>query len=109
MVLTADYNDVTRTLIYSGRPMSVRKTAYVVDWESNRRAEMCALLAEGKVPHEIELLSHPDKSIPGFAWVMGRVAGSINDIKPAKEIVDELVTTAAASLKNVQGRVCARL
>ncbi|KNZ75955.1 Putative monooxygenase [Termitomyces sp. J132] len=86
MVLTADYNDVTRTLIYSGRPMSVRKTAYVVDWESNRRAEMCALLAEGKVPHEIELLSHPDKSIPGFAWVMGRVAGSINDIKPAKEM-----------------------
>jgi hypothetical protein len=30
---------------------------------------------------------------------MGRVAGSINDVKPAKEIVDELVATAAVSLK----------
>ncbi|KAG6874299.1 hypothetical protein C0995_001524 [Termitomyces sp. Mi166 len=90
MVLTAGYDDVTRTLIYSGRPMSVRKTPYVADWESNRRAEMDALLAEGKVPHEIELQNHPNKSIPGFAWLMGRVAGSINDIKPAKEIFGKL-------------------
>ncbi|KAG5716259.1 putative monooxygenase [Termitomyces sp. T112] len=109
MVLTAGYDDVARTLIYSGRPMSVRKTPYVADWETNRRAEMDVLLAEGKVPHEIELQNHPNKSMPGFAWLMGRVAGSINDIKPAKEIVDELVTTAAASLKNAQGLVRAKL
>lgn len=32
MVLTAGYDDVVRTLIYSGRPMSVRKTLYVADW-----------------------------------------------------------------------------
>ncbi|KAG6901875.1 hypothetical protein C0995_006999 [Termitomyces sp. Mi166 len=109
MVLTAGYDDVTRSLIYSGRPMSVRKTPYVADWELNRRAEMNALLAEGKVPHEVELQNHPNKSIPGFAWVMGPVAGSITDIKPAKEIVDELVTTAAASVKNVHGLLRAKL
>lgn len=32
MVLTAGYDDVTRTLVYSGRPMSVRKTPYIEEW-----------------------------------------------------------------------------
>lgn len=32
MVLSAGYDDVSRTLIYSGRPMSVRKTPYVNAW-----------------------------------------------------------------------------
>lgn len=32
LVLSAGYDDTVRTLIYSGRPMSVRKTAYVASW-----------------------------------------------------------------------------
>lgn len=32
LVVTAGYDDVARTLIYSGRPMSVRKTPYVAEW-----------------------------------------------------------------------------
>lgn len=32
MIVTAGYDDLTKTLIYSGRPMSVRKTPYVEDW-----------------------------------------------------------------------------
>lgn len=32
LVLSAGYDDVARTLIYSGRPMRVRRTAYVADW-----------------------------------------------------------------------------
>lgn len=69
LVLSAGYDDVIRTLIYSDRPMSVRKTYYEEEWETKR--------AKG---------------------LMGWVAGSIKDIKPAKEIVDELVSTAAKSL-----------
>jgi len=98
LVLSAGYDDVVRTLIYSGRPMSVRKTQYVADWETNRRQEIEHLVADGKVPHETELQKHPEKSVQGLSWLMGRVAGSINDIKPAKDIVDELVITAAKSL-----------
>ncbi|KJA18597.1 hypothetical protein HYPSUDRAFT_45142 [Hypholoma sublateritium FD-334 SS-4] len=101
LVLSAGYDDVTRTLIYSGRPMSVRKTPYVEEWESKRSQEMHELVDQGKVPHEVELQAHPEKSIQGLQWLMGRVAGSINDIKPAKEIVDELVNTAAQSLNAV--------
>ena len=32
MVVTAGFEDVARTVIYTGRPMRVRKTPYVADW-----------------------------------------------------------------------------
>ncbi|KAI0709049.1 2-nitropropane dioxygenase [Earliella scabrosa] len=99
LVLSAGYDDVTRTIIYSGRPMHVRKTPYVASWDS-RQQEINQLTAEGKVPHEVELEKHPEKSMEGRMWLMGKVAGSIKDIKPAREIVDELVNTAAASLQS---------
>ncbi|KIM87592.1 hypothetical protein PILCRDRAFT_4022 [Piloderma croceum F 1598] len=100
LVLSAGYDDTVRTLIYSGRPMSVRKTPYVALWEDKRRAEIQELVSQGKIPHEQELEKHPEKSMEGRSWLMGRVAGSINEIKPAKWIVDELVTTAANSLRS---------
>jgi len=99
MVLSAGYDDVARTLIYSGRPMSVMKTPYVKEWETTRKSEQERLLAEGRVPHDVELEKNPKRSLEGINWLMGKVAGSINDIKPAKEIVEEMVATAEKSLK----------
>lgn len=32
LLLSAGYDEVVRTLVYSGRPMSVRKTPYVEEW-----------------------------------------------------------------------------
>lgn len=32
MVLKAGYDDVIRTTIYTGRPMSVLKTPYIMEW-----------------------------------------------------------------------------
>lgn len=32
LVLSAGYDDIIKTLIYSGRPMAVRKTPYVLEW-----------------------------------------------------------------------------
>ena len=32
LVLSAGYDDTVKTLLYSGRPMHVRKTAYVAEW-----------------------------------------------------------------------------
>ncbi|OJA12228.1 hypothetical protein AZE42_11671 [Rhizopogon vesiculosus] len=99
LVISAGYDDTIRTIIYTGRPLHVRKTPYVADWETQRQGEISELVARGKVPHDVELEKHPEKSLEGRMWLMGKVAGSINDIKPAKEIVDELVRTAAVSLR----------
>lgn len=94
LVLSAGYDDVVRTLIYSGRPMSVRRTPYVADWfvmfsitipkmsffyrEENRPDEIKTLVKEGNIPHDVELEKHPEKSLEGRMWLMGKVAGSIS-------------------------------
>jgi NAD(P)H-dependent flavin oxidoreductase YrpB (nitropropane dioxygenase family) len=64
-MLTAGYDDTIRTLIYSGRPMNVRKTPYVAEWESQRQQEIAELVFQGKIPHEVELERHPEKSLEG--------------------------------------------
>lgn len=102
LLLSAGYDDTVRTLIYSGRPMAVRKTPYVVEWETKRRDEIESLLAQGQVPHEVELTRRPERSLEGSRWLMGKVAGSIDDIKTAKEIVDEMVSTASQSIQAMQ-------
>ena len=46
--------------------------------EENRQAEIKKLVAEGKIPNEVELQRNPDISVQSRAWLMGKVAGSIN-------------------------------
>jgi len=105
LVLSAGYDDISRTLIYSGRPMHVRKTPYVAEWEDKRQQDIKEMTSQGKIPHEEELEKHPEKSLEGRMWLMGKVAGAINDIKPAREIVDEMVNTAAKSLDSANSLV----
>jgi NAD(P)H-dependent flavin oxidoreductase YrpB (nitropropane dioxygenase family) len=79
-LIAANYDGVIRTTLYTGRPMNVRKTSYVVEWyrvyhlndlrcstmparETTRKQEQEQLLKEGKIPHEIELQSHPERSM----------------------------------------------
>jgi len=98
LVISAGYDDVVRTLVYSGRPMRVRRTPYVAEWEDKRQDEIRRLTSQGKIPHEVELESHPEKSLEGRMWLMGQVAGSVKAVLPAQKIVEEMIETAAASL-----------
>ncbi|KAG7086700.1 hypothetical protein E1B28_002636 [Marasmius oreades] len=108
MVVTAGFDDTIRTTIYTGRPMSVRKTSYITEWETTRNQEKEQLLAKGLLPHTVELEKHPEKSVAGISWLMGKVAGRVNDVKPAKEIVDEMVAEAAQSLKAASSFITAK-
>ncbi|TPX37501.1 nitronate monooxygenase [Synchytrium microbalum] len=102
-VVTADYIDTCRTLIFSGRPMRVRKTAYVADWENNRQAEIKELTNKGIVPAVQDMDTHDyedEELLARQAFLMGQVAGSIGDIKPAKEIVEEMVNGAIETLRS---------
>jgi len=97
-VMECDYDGTIRTLIYTGRPLRVRATPFVLDWENNKQNEIKELTSKGIIPvpvHETENMADPKKR----AWLMGTVAAVINDVKPAKEIVDEMVTEAAKRLK----------
>jgi len=98
-VLSAGFDDAITTVIYTGRPLRVRRTPYVEDWEKNRQAEIKELTSQGIVPHYRELKEHPEKSIEGRPWLMGSVSALIHDVLPAKVIVDNMVEEAAQMLQ----------
>ena len=75
-ILSADIGDANTTLIYTGRPLRVRQTDYVKEW-NERHDEIKKLTSEGKIPHDVELQAHPEKSMPGKSWLMGDVSALI--------------------------------
>ncbi|KAJ7255449.1 2-nitropropane dioxygenase [Mycena haematopus] len=99
LIVSAGFEDAVTTLIFTGRPLRVRRTAYVDDWNNNRQAEIKELTGKGLLPHEVELEKHPEKSVEGRPWLMGRVSSLINDVLPAKTIVDNMVRDAALQLQ----------
>jgi NAD(P)H-dependent flavin oxidoreductase YrpB (nitropropane dioxygenase family) len=99
-VLSADHGDIARTLIYTGRPLRVRRTPYVDDWEMNRQAEIKELTSKGIIPNQHEMEKHPEMSLKAVTFMMGNVAALINDILPAQAIVDNMVNDAAKILQD---------
>ncbi len=98
-VLSAGFEDAVTTLIYTGRPLRVKYTPYVRDWNENRQAEIKELTSKGVIPHYQEVEKDPSKSIPGRPWLMGRVSALIDEILPAKVIVEQMVNDAAEILQ----------
>jgi NAD(P)H-dependent flavin oxidoreductase YrpB (nitropropane dioxygenase family) len=116
------YDETIRTLIFTGRPLRVRKNPYIMNWEVERRDEMQSLLSKGVLPinHDLEALEKAqegksdggdgDSSLEGRLkgldiddverpYLMGEVAAAIHDVKPAKEIMDEMVKEAIQRLR----------
>ncbi|EPS28800.1 hypothetical protein POX_f07877 [Penicillium oxalicum] len=103
-VRTAGFEDNIRTIIFTGRPMRVRKNAYITNWEENRQDEIKKLTAQGIIPVEHDFENLPDdvddETLDNARpFLMGKVAAVVNEKKSAKAIVDELVTDAAALIK----------
>jgi NAD(P)H-dependent flavin oxidoreductase YrpB (nitropropane dioxygenase family) len=108
-VRTAGFEDTVRTIIFTGRPLRVRKNPYIENWETQRRDEIKELTAKGIIPveHDIEKLDSEDKlddetMDSARPFLMGKVAAVVNEKKPAKQIVDEMVAEAVVQLKKGQ-------
>ncbi|KAJ7435825.1 hypothetical protein FB451DRAFT_1417831 [Mycena latifolia] len=99
LIVSAGFEDAVTTLIFTGRPLRVRRTDYIDNWNNNRQAEIKELTSKGILPHEAELQKHPEISLETRSWLMGRVSSLINDVLPANVIVDNMVTDAAAMLQ----------
>ncbi|KAL0954033.1 hypothetical protein HGRIS_005187 [Hohenbuehelia grisea] len=99
LVLSAGYEDAVTTIIYTGRPLRVRKNEYIQDWNENRQAEIKELTSKGVIPHEQELAKRPEISAKTRPWLMGRVAAVIHDVLPAKVIVDNMIKEASELLQ----------
>ncbi|KAI0272563.1 2-nitropropane dioxygenase [Gloeopeniophorella convolvens] len=107
-LLSAGHGDVVRTLIYTGRPLRVRRTPYVDDWENNRQAEIRELTSKGIIPNQHEVDNHPEKSVKAVTFLMGNVAALIDDVLPAQTIVDNMVNDAARILEENSKKVTVR-
>ena len=121
-IIESTYDETIRTLIFTGRPLRVRKNPYIMNWETERREEMHSLLDSGVLPitHDLELVEKLEEqnkskeevnsSLAGKLggldiddverpYLMGEVAAAIQDIKPAKEIIDEMIKEAVQQLR----------
>jgi NAD(P)H-dependent flavin oxidoreductase YrpB (nitropropane dioxygenase family) len=112
-VLSANYDDTIRTIIYTGRPMRVKKTPYIMDWEQNRQEEIKSLTSQGILPfsHELSERSKAGKDMSPMEMVearpmlMGQCAAAVTEILPAKDIIEEMVSGAVKHIKAVNARI----
>jgi len=107
-VIGATVHDTIRTIIFTGRPMRVLKNAYNVDWEENRAQEIKELTSKGILPvyhdqaeqeksgEEVDFKTRMDM----MPLLMGQAAGAVNDIKPAQEIMDEMIQGAITAIRD---------
>jgi len=110
MLLKAKSEDTVRTVIFTGRPARVSRTPYVDNWERNRQQEIAELTGKGIIPDSWEIKR---KKAAGekvsftehYVGAFGQACGDINVIKPAGDIVREMVAEAAEVLRSCGDRV----
>ena len=93
--MSADFTDTLRTLVVSGRPLRVRMNDYVKKWE-DQPEKIKELTDKGVVPLAQDMENDVDVEIP---FLMGQVAAIIKDVKPARQIVEDMVREAVAQLR----------
>lgn len=98
-VVSATFEDTARTLVISGRPLRVKVNDYIRSWEEGKPEEIKRLCAQGITPLEQDMNDEKDVDFP---FLMGQVAGVIKEIKPAKQILDDMVTECIESLRQQQ-------
>jgi len=112
-VLGATVHDTVRTIIFTGRPMRVLKTAYNMDWENNRAAEIKDLTSKGILPvyWDMEQYEKDGKEMDfktkmeAMPLLMGQGAGAVTEILPAKDIMEDMVAGAISALRGAASKV----
>ncbi|KAI7479181.1 NPD-domain-containing protein [Hortaea werneckii] len=98
-VRTAGFDDNVRTIIFTGRPLRVRRNPYIDNWEESRQNEIKDLTGKGVIPveHDLERMGDDvddDTMDNARPFLMGKAAAVTNERKSAKAIVDEMVSGA---------------
>ncbi|KAL8787842.1 MAG: hypothetical protein Q9213_002029 [Squamulea squamosa] len=97
-VIESQWGETVRTLAVSGRPLRVRRNHWVEKWEK-RPEEVRELTENGVIPMEKDMEDGEDVDFP---FLMGQVAAVVQEIKPAKCIVEEMVHEAIQILESRQ-------
>jgi enoyl-[acyl-carrier protein] reductase II len=100
VIVDAGDEDTIITRAYSGKPMRVFKNEWVADWE-RRPQDIQKFPMQAMMSHQAGVMGGIGGQIEGLdrnksAFAMGQGAGGIHDVKPAGEIVREIVAEAEA-------------
>ena len=92
--------------------MRVFKSEYITEWETKRQRERDDLLASGKRPYKTDLTVNEDKGTPldfmeTYPIIYGQSCGGIFDVKPAGDVVREMVADARAIIQGNVGLLAA--
>ena len=103
-VRTAGWDDNVRTIIFTGRPLRVRTNAYIQNWEENRAQEIKELTGKGILPveHDLEKMGDDldDETMDNARpFLMCKFSAVVEEVKSAREIVDEFVGDAVKWLQ----------
>ncbi|EJT74667.1 oxidoreductase 2-nitropropane dioxygenase [Gaeumannomyces tritici R3-111a-1] len=111
-VRTASFDDTIKTLIFTGRPLRVRKNPYILNWKNERAAELKELTSKGVLPYEADLdkVMSGEGSIPGVESTTQAAAAAGGD-KPKVESeedvdIDELMDQFRPFLMGKCAAVC---
>jgi NAD(P)H-dependent flavin oxidoreductase YrpB (nitropropane dioxygenase family) len=115
-VLATGYSDTHRTLIYTGRPLRIKKSKYSMNWEENRAADIKRLTSSGVIPYEQDVKDNEaeekewtqEEMMDAYPMLMGTCAAAVTEILPAKTIMDDMMSTAV-SIIQANNRLVSRL
>lgn len=98
VILDACDEDTIVTRCYSGKTMRVFKNEYVADWE-RRPQDIQPFPQQAMLSHQAGVMGGIGGQIEGLsrersAFAIGQGAGAIDDVKPAREIIREMMAEA---------------
>lgn len=139
LVVKSDYDSTMRTTIYTGRPMRIFKTPYTIEYEEKRKEEIDEMQSMGipafvkdikseidgadgvgvGIFHAAEVYTKeeldkgvkltPREERERGVYLTGSCCAAIKDVKPAREVVEEMVAGAVLQIEQASKMLMARL
>jgi len=106
-IASASYEDTTRTELISGRPLRMIMSDYIRSWEG-REAEAKDLMDKGIIPFVKDVKSGVVKW-KGDLQLAGQCSGAIQEVLPAKVIMQRMLDEATELLTNISLKMNAKL
>jgi enoyl-[acyl-carrier protein] reductase II len=104
-ITSATDEDTVRTRCYSGKPMRVKKNPYVDDWE-RRPQDIQQFPMQAMVSVQAGVMGGIGGQMEGLdidrsCFAMGQSAGGVRTVKPAADIVADIMNEAQAAIARV--------
>jgi len=106
VIVDANDEDTIITRSYSGKPMRVHQNEWTRDWES-RPQDIQKFPMQAIMSHQTGVMGGIGGQIEGLdinrsAFAMGQGSGAIHDVKPAAEIIADIMAEAEAVIERMR-------